>query len=133
MLTRGRKARVAVRPEAVHAALPPLPLPCVLDVLSRLAPGERLLSSAVSRAWRAAVCELTLCASVDLTPEAAFPHTASDALLAAVVTKTAGRLISLRLCFREVGVSTAGPRCCLRELWCSETTGRAEHATPCRF
>ena len=69
MLTRGaRKARVAVRPEAAHEALPPLPLPCVLDVLSRLAPGERLLSSAVSRAWRAAVSQPSLWASVDLSP-----------------------------------------------------------------
>ena len=69
MLTCKRKARVAVRPEAAHAALPPLPLTCVLDVLSRLAPGERLLSSAVSRACRAAVCEPSLWVSVDLTRE----------------------------------------------------------------
>ena len=96
MLTRGRKARVAVRPEAAHAALPPLPLPCVLDVLSRLAPGERLLSSAVSRAWRAAVSQPSLWASVDLFT--ASPHTASDALLAAIVSKVAGQLKSLRWC-----------------------------------
>ena len=77
MLTRGRKARVAVRPDAAHAALPPLPLLCVLDVLSRLSPGERLLSSAVSRGWRAAVCQPSLWESVDLE------QGWSDALLAA--------------------------------------------------
>ena len=105
MLTRGRKARVAVRPEAAHAALPPLPLPCVLDILSRLAPGERLLASAVSRGWRAAVSQPSLWASVDLTREAAFPHTATYALLAAVVSKAAGQIVSLRLCLCENGVS----------------------------
>lgn len=56
-----------MRPEAAHTALPPLPLPCVLDFLSRLEPGERLLCLAVSRAWRAAVCSLWR--SIDLTPE----------------------------------------------------------------
>ena len=86
---------MAVRPEAAHAALPPLPLPCVLDVLSRLAPGERLLSSAVSRAWRAAVCQPLVWASVDLT------HGASDALLAAVVSKADGQIKSLRLGLRD--------------------------------
>ena len=93
MLTRGRKARVAVRPEAAHAALPPPPLPCVMDVHSRLSPRERLLASAVSRAWRAAVCQPSLWASVDLTQEGA----ASDALLAAVVSKAAGQVRSVRL------------------------------------
>ena len=106
MLTR-RKARVAVRPEAAHAALPALPLPCVLDVLSRLPPGERLLCMAVSRAWRAAVCQPSLCASVDLTREFVAPHTASDALLATVVSKAAGQMRSLKLCLRRGGVSTA--------------------------
>ena len=101
MLTRGaRKARVAVRPEAAHEALPPLPLPCVLDVLSRLAPGERLLASAVSRAWRAAVCQSLLWARVDLT------QGVTDALLRAVVDKAAGQLKSLRLNLRRRGVST---------------------------
>ena len=70
---------LAVRPEAAHVALQPLPLVCFLYVLSRLAPGERLLSAAVSRAWRAAVCEPSLWASVDLTREGASPHTATDA------------------------------------------------------
>ena len=105
MLTRGRKARVAVRPEAAHSELPPLPLPCVLDVLSRLAPGERLLSSAVSRGWRAAVSQTSLWAVIDLTREAASPHTASDALLAAVVSKATGQTKSLRLCVCKGGVS----------------------------
>ena len=99
MLTRGRKARVAVRPEAAHSALPPLPLPCVLDILSRLAPGERLLASAVSRAWRAAVAQPSLWTSVDFTQERAYPHTVSDALLAAVVSKAPGQIRCLRVWF----------------------------------
>ena len=98
MQTSGGKAHLAVCPEAAHAALPPLPLPCFLDVLSRLAPGERLLSSAVSRAWRAAVCEPSLWVSVDLMQEGAFPHVASDALLEAVVRKAPGKITSLSLC-----------------------------------
>ena len=91
MLTRGREARVAVRPEAAHGALVPLHLPLFLEVLSRLAPGERLLASAVSRGWRAAVCEPCLWASVDLT------QGASDALLRFVVRKAARQITSLRL------------------------------------
>ena len=67
MLTSGGKAHKAACLEAAHAALLALPLPCFLDILSRLAPGELLLSSAVCRAWRAAVCEPSLCVSVDLT------------------------------------------------------------------
>ena len=106
MLTRGRKARGAGRPEAAHEALAPLPLPCVLDILSRLAPGERLLSSALSRAWRAAVHQPSLWASVDLT-RAASPHNVSNALLAAVVTKAAGRITSLQLCLCVGGVTYA--------------------------
>ena len=97
MLTR---AAPAVRPEAAHGALPPLPLPCVLDVLSRLDPGERLLASAVSRAWRAAVGQPLVYASVDLTLRA------SDALLRAVVRKAAGKIISLKLCLRYGEAST---------------------------
>ena len=96
MLTRGRKARVAVRPEAAHSALPPLHLPCVLDILSRLAPGERLLASAVSRAWRAAVAQPSLWTSVDFTQEAI---RSPDALLTAVVSKAAGRIKDLRVWF----------------------------------
>ena len=108
MLTRGgRKARVAVRPEAAHAALAPLPLLCVLDILSRLAPGERLLSAAVSRGWRAAVCQPLMWTSVDLSQGASL-HRASDALLAAVVNKAAGQITNLRLTLcRGPGVSTA--------------------------
>ena len=118
MLTRGRAAR-AVRPEAAHAALPPLPLPCFLDVLSRLAPGEHLLASAVSRGWRAAVRQPSLCASVDLTREAASPHRASDALLAAVVRAAAGQVTRLCLTLDENGekaswaaVLAAATACC---------------------
>ena len=95
MLPRGREAGVAVRREAAHAAPPPLPLACFVDVLSLLAPGERLLASAVSRAWRDAVCQPCACTSIDFT--CASPHRVSDALLAAVVRKAAGRITNLRL------------------------------------
>ena len=67
-----------------------LPLHCVLDVLSRLSPRERLLSMAVSRSWRAAVCSALLWKDVDLTT-----GQSNDALLAAVVEKAAGTLKQL--------------------------------------
>ena len=97
MLNRRRRTRVAVRPvactvvrpEAAQSALPPLPLACFLDVLSRLPPGERLLSSAVSRAWRAAAREPSLWASVDLTQD--------GAMLAAVRRNALGKIANLGL------------------------------------
>ena len=100
MLTSALEARVGVRPAAAHGALP-LPLPCTLDILSRLTPGERLLSSAVSRAWRAAVGQPPLWRNVDLGEDA------TDALLAAVVAKAAGKITSLRLYVHGVDVSIA--------------------------
>ena len=112
MPTTGREASEAAHPEAAQEEPPPVPDPSIYDVLSlgvlsRLAPGERLLSSAVSRGWHGAVCEPSLWASVDLTREAASHHVVSDVLLAAVVTKAAGRMTSLRLCPFWGGVSTA--------------------------
>ena len=95
MLTR-RKASVVVRPEAAHAVLPPLPTTCVLDILSRLNPGERLLSMQVSHGWRAAVCAPGVWRCVDLTPSVSPGHI-SELLLRAVVAKAAGHVHTLRL------------------------------------
>ena len=92
MLTR-RKASVVVRPEAAHAVLPPLPTTCVLDILSRLTPGERLLSMQVSYAWRAAVCAPAVWRCVDLTPLA---HV-TERLMRAIVAKAAGHVHTLRV------------------------------------
>ena len=95
MLTR-RKASVAVRPEAAHAVLPPLPTTCVLDILARLNPGERLLSMQVSLGWRAAVCAPAVwrCFDLDLS---ALSRRATELLLRAVVAKAAGHVHTLRL------------------------------------
>ena len=95
MLTR-RKASVVVRPEAAHAVLPPLPTTCVLDILARLNPGERLLSMQVSHGWRAAVCAPGVWRCVDLTPSV-FPGHVSEHFLRAVVAKAVGHVHTLRL------------------------------------
>ena len=79
-----------------------LPLHCVLDVLSRLSPRERLLAMAVSRSWRAAVCSPLLWKDVDLT-SAAETRRVNDALLAAVVEKAAGTLEQLSVTVRFEG------------------------------
>ena len=96
MLTR-RKASVVVRPEAAHAVLPPLPTTCVWDILSRLTPGERLLSMQVSHAWRAAVCAPAVWRCVDLTPCGCRGERVTERLLRAIVAKAAGHVHTLRL------------------------------------
>ena len=90
-----------------------LPLHCVLDILSLLSPRERLLSMAVSRPWRAAVCSPCLWESVDLTKPAEMRRV-NDALLAAVVEKAAGTLKQLHVNVRFEGAENneSVPRDC---------------------
>ena len=100
MLTRQR-ARTGV----AFTALPPLPLSCVFDVFSRLSLVERLLLTAVSRAWRAALSDPLLWACVDLRPPLRDPLPARvplETLLRAVVVRASDHLADLRLTVRSL-------------------------------
>ena len=85
--------------------LPPLPTTCVLDILSRLTPGERLLSMQVSHAWREAVCAPAVWRCVDLTPSACPGERVTERLMRAVVAKAAGHVHTLRV---YVGAGVGG-------------------------
>lgn len=107
MLTRRRK-RVAVRPELAACALPPLPLPLVLAVASRLPVDDRMLLALVSPALRAVSHDTSLWLTADLSLSSG-ARRVTDALLLAVSARAAGDLLLLSLAGRLRFAGTPAP------------------------
>lgn len=76
---------------------PSLPGPLEVDILGRLSVTDRLLAAGISRSFRAAVSDERLWLDVDLSSVDVAGGRAADALLRAVLVKTAGRVQRLRL------------------------------------
>ena len=79
------------------ASFTALPVPLLHDILFRLPVDQRLLLSAVSRGFRAAVSATVLWQDVDLSRGSGVRALSMGRLLRAVTAKAAGTMVSLRV------------------------------------